>query len=656
MQSRAHDHEHLMIIYYDVLMVDDESLLNQRQSERRRRLKNLITCQQGYAEIVQHQVVACRKRTAASELREIFAKCITNRQEGVVLKPDTPYFDFSTKQKPYACCSIKLKKEYIQGWGDVGDFAVIGASYDAAQAKAYKIPNLKWTQFYVGCLQNRTQAAAKSELPRFSVVNIVEINETLMKTFLTHCSPETVPLDAQEVFELELHGVARTKPPAVIFLDPVIFDIRCFSFDKEPNSADWSMRFPMVSKIHFDRSYIDAITYEELQEAAKMATETPEQEDSQELRDWIRALEKADPRGIAVDAVSQHTTSSESTEASSAAGSREHESERNEVIEQEPRAIEPALACSGHARGLPSLPTPASSALGQEPVTSSSTEATSAESERSKTKRPCESDDSGSSKRHRRRSIDVESSSTHEVEQDVARPPAPAREPLGQIDRNISTTERGWKNISTSTPSMSSIDTSRTSNIGAVERSPTQSRQSNNENTNGLLSDHQPHSTMPPAGEQPRQDMSSSLSLDDSPTSTCPYAGDRCTFANKSILLSPCIAGYAWVTETLLEEKHGITRYITDPVEWTKKEGGKRKRPAARARKICLVEIRREEATEAFLAKIKETNLQRKNGQRELVAVYDWRILEKVTELESHGRGPDGSSYDPWRQHYYGIV
>ncbi|KAK7757313.1 hypothetical protein SLS62_000863 [Diatrype stigma] len=634
--------------------------MTQRQSERRRRLKNLITCQQGVAEIVQHQVVACRKRTAASELREIFAKCITNRQEGVVLKPDTPYFDFSTKQRQYACCSIKLKKEYIQGWGDVGDFAVIGASYDAAQAKAYKIPNLKWTQFYVGCLHNRTQAKAKSEMPRFSVVNIVEINETLMKTFLTHCSPETVPFDEQEVFELELHGVAHAKPPAVIFVDPVIFDVRCFSFDKEPNSADWSMRFPMVSKIHFDRSYIDAITYEELQEAAKMATEIPEQEDSQELRNWIRALEKADPRGIAVDAVSQFTTSSESTGASSAAGSREHGLESSEVIEEEPRAIDSTLACPSHARGPPSLPTPASSVLGQEPVSSPSIEATGADDEGSKTKRPCESGERGSSKRHRlRRSIDVESPSTNIAGQDVAHPPAQERQPLGQIDQNISTTERGWKNICNSTASISSTGTSRTSDSGDIERNPAQSRQSNNRNMNELLSDQQPHNIMPPDGEQSGQDASSSSSLDDSPASTCPHAGDKCTFANKSILLSPCIAGYAWVTETLLKEKHGITRYITDPVEWTSKPGGRKRFTAQvrpRPRKICLVEIRREEATEAFLAKIKETNLQRRNGQRELIAVYDWRILEKVTELESRGRGLDSSSYDPWRQFYYGIV
>ncbi|EMR63660.1 putative atp-dependent dna ligase domain-containing protein [Eutypa lata UCREL1] len=447
-----HSHEHLMIIYYDILMIDDESLLNQRQSTRRRRLENIITCQKGYAEIVKNQVIACRKRTAAAELREVFARCITNREEGVVLKPDTPYFDFTTKQEPYACCSIKLKKEYIQGWGDVGDFAVIGARYDAAQAKAYKIPNLKWTHFYIGCLNNRNQVKAGNELARFTVVNIVEINETLMRTFLTQYSPETMPFDEQEVFDLELHGVALNKPPAVVFVNPVIFDVRCFSFDKEPNSAGWN-----------------AITYDELQEAAKAAVEMPPQEDSQELRAWIAALEKADPRGIAVDAFN----------------------------------------------GDPTVPS------------------------------------------------------------------------SGQSD-------------------------------GAMSRTREQSQQT--------------ASSLPP---EPN-------------VATCPHAGHKCALAKWSFLVSPYITTYAWVTESLLKD-HGITNYIVDPSKWTKGKGNTR-----RARKICLVESKNKGATEAFLKKVEEANLQTRSGKREWIAVYDWRVLEKVTELESLGSGM--GNYDPWRQFYIGIA
>lgn len=648
-----------MIIYYDILMIDDESLLNQRQSTRRRRLENIITCQKGYAEIVKNQVIACRKRTAAAELREVFARCITNREEGVVLKPDTPYFDFTTKQEPYACCSIKLKKEYIQGWGDVGDFAVIGARYDAAQAKAYKIPNLKWTHFYIGCLNNRNQVKAGNELARFTVVNIVEINETLMRTFLTQYSPETMPFDEQEVFDLELHGVALNKPPAVVFVNPVIFDVRCFSFDKEPNSAGWSMRFPMVSKIHFDRSYIDAITYDELQEAAKAAVEMPPQEDSQELRAWIAALEKADPRGIAVDAVSQYTTSTESTESSSVAGSQVSRSRRNGVVQGEPGVMKQAAACKSYAQGPPGLPTPETSAVGQELASNPSSEAIVAGRKRPKTSNGSyDGDDEPASKRRRpRRSTEAESSMNirerdrqRDRERDAAHLAIQGRQPLRQIDQNIAMNERGLRNTTSSTASTasttsaSSMDKLKASNDLTRERAPALPPQFNGDPT--VPSSGQSDGAMSRTREQSQQTASS---LPPEPNvATCPHAGHKCALAKWSFLVSPYITTYAWVTESLLKD-HGITNYIVDPSKWTKGKGNTR-----RARKICLVESKNKGATEAFLKKVEEANLQTRSGKREWIAVYDWRVLEKVTELESLGSGM--GNYDPWRQFYIGIA
>ncbi|CAJ2508173.1 Uu.00g093590.m01.CDS01 [Anthostomella pinea] len=308
--SQPHEYEHLMIVYYDLLMIDDESLLGLRHSERRRRLTRLITCRTGHAAIVQHQDVSLARRSAASQLRKAFADCIVNRGEGLVLKPDEPYFDFGASSQPYASCIFKLKKEYVQGWGDVGDFAVVGASYDSVKAKTYNLPNLKWTHFFIGCLDNQARPTAGIRKPRFRVVNMVELNATMLKT-VTQCSPLSVPFDGNTAFDLDLSGLGTNKPPTVLFPEPMVFDVRCFSFDKASNTNFWSMRFPMVSKVHFDRSWKDTISFDEMQEAAVTATEVPEQEDSQEMREWVTALEKADPWGIAVDAISQTSSLSE---------------------------------------------------------------------------------------------------------------------------------------------------------------------------------------------------------------------------------------------------------------------------------------------------------------------------------------------------------
>ncbi|KAF3068932.1 DNA ligase 4 [Daldinia childiae] len=336
--SQPHDYEHLMIVYFDVLLIDDESLLGVRQFERFRRLSDLVTCRKGCAELVPRETISFGRPSAALRLREAFAKCIVARGEGLVLKPDEPYFNFSTAQKSFSCCNIKLKKEYVQGWGDVGDLSVIGASYDAAKVKEYKKPNIKWTHFFIGCLDNKEKARARTEKPRFIVTNVVELSEALLWTVMTQCFPSPVPFDSNESIILDFKLGRVDKRPDDIFLEPLVFDMRCFSFDKSPNTTFWSMRFPSVSKIHHDRSYLDTISFTELQELASNATEIPELEDSQEMRKWISALEKADPGGIAVDVISQQSNRTEPR-----APPRPSPNETNH--EKEPRSVLMPKSC-----------------------------------------------------------------------------------------------------------------------------------------------------------------------------------------------------------------------------------------------------------------------------------------------------------------------
>ncbi len=234
------------------------------------------------------------------------------RGEGLVLKPDSPYFDFGSAKRPFSGCSIKLKKEYIGQFGDVGDFAVVGARYEAAKAKAYGIPGLRWTHFFVGCLDNKEAVRRWGKRPRFVVTNVVELNVAQMRTFVTSCNPDTIP--AKENYEFDVRvakGVDNGRLPHDIFVKPPVFDMRCFSFHKQGNTGFWSLRFPIVGKIHFDRSYLDAMTFGELQELAEEEKDTSPPEDSQELKGWIAALERADPGGVPVDAASQSTVSTD---------------------------------------------------------------------------------------------------------------------------------------------------------------------------------------------------------------------------------------------------------------------------------------------------------------------------------------------------------
>lgn len=182
---RPHPWEHLMIVYYDVLMVDNRSLLAVKHSERSQTLQQLITVVPGQSALVKRQTIDCSRPSATSDLRRAFAKCITARGEGLVLKADDPYVDFGTVRGPYRCCVIKLKKEYIGHFGDVGDFAVVGARFDAAKARTYSIPRLKWTHFYVGCLENKEEVQRFGKPPQFVVTNVVELNATQLGAFMS---------------------------------------------------------------------------------------------------------------------------------------------------------------------------------------------------------------------------------------------------------------------------------------------------------------------------------------------------------------------------------------------------------------------------------------------------------------------------------------
>ncbi|KAL6360460.1 hypothetical protein LRP88_06166 [Fusarium phalaenopsidis] len=292
------------MVYYDVLLLEDQSLINLRHSERFKILSGLITYRKGWSELVQRQVIDFGHNLGASSLRKAFALTILARKEGLVLKPDGPYFDFADQRRKFSSCCIKLKKEYIGNFGDVGDFAVVGARYDPAKATTYRIPGLKWTHFYLGCLDNREAVKQWNAKPEFTIVNVVELNETILREVVTYANPQPVAAEENDQLTLTLApGVEQGLPLTFVFTKPLVFDLRCFSFDKVGNTGFWSLRFPSVTKVHFDRDFTDTISFEQLQAMAKDATTASELEDSQENLQWIAKLEGADPRGIAVDAI-----------------------------------------------------------------------------------------------------------------------------------------------------------------------------------------------------------------------------------------------------------------------------------------------------------------------------------------------------------------
>lgn len=648
--SQAHDYERLMIVYFDVLLIDNDSLLNVRHSERYRRLSKLVHCHKGESALVERQIVNFSSRIAAEELKEAFASCIVNREEGLVLKPDEPYFSFGSARRGYASRCVKLKKGYIKNMGDVGDFAVVGARYDATTAKSLNLPGAKYTHFYLGCLTNSEEVRRfPGVTPQFTVVNEVEIIAAKLQYFQLHCFTDAVAFEENDAFTLSIPpGVLQGKKITTIFKKPAVFEMTCFSFQKAPNTRFWSLRFPYISKIHCDREWQQCVSFESLQIMAEEETTAPEKEDSQELVQWIEALERADPKmkKTAEDQNSQSTETTNSTVSTAGPFSQR--------FLDLPSAT-PARATSVGAAGSGLTTPPKSSAL----------EAPGSSPQRNMSEQPIS--------RKRRRIPSPSSPRRSKIRRDglevidlTSSPPSSShrdRQPLGDItfarssQENVLQTpvpclpraetfhETLYKTQSSQLPTHFSVSSSFPS--PAPSSSPSKAPTGSTHRSS--------------AATRPNN---SSISLAQTkPASSCRYADGTCALAKHSVLLSPCLANMPLLTEDLLPS-HGVAAVFTDVTSWLASLS-LHTRSSRKMKTLILVERRRHEATVAFLQQLEADPRRRLDGQPAVVLAYDWRLVEAITDEETRYRKSGGGTRqkigtgahrrEVWDRYYVGL-
>ena len=162
--------EHLMIIFYDVLLLDDIKCIYEPYEHRRQHLQVLVNPISGHAELGQREKMDFRRPDAAVRLAHRLATAITQNWEGLVLK---------ACQDPYVSAqggvqrNVKLKKDYIPGLGDSADLVVVGGRRDASAVYALAIGNLSWTIFYLACVRNKHAMQNENAKPIFCIVGEV---------------------------------------------------------------------------------------------------------------------------------------------------------------------------------------------------------------------------------------------------------------------------------------------------------------------------------------------------------------------------------------------------------------------------------------------------------------------------------------------------
>ncbi|KAI3225543.1 hypothetical protein DTO012A9_8740 [Penicillium roqueforti] len=292
--SPPQPYEHLMIMFFDILLLDDDVCLAKPHRERRLLLQKVVKTIPGRADLAYQEVLDFNRADSYHRLEKSFEKAIAKRWEGYVLKAsDEPYFPiYSTGVDHMFGRWIKLKKDYIPGLGDTLDLALIGASYNARDASDLRqIKGLKWTHFFVGCLLNPDRVKEGDASPHFQIVDVINRHNMSIQTMQTlnqigefyAREPETF-----EGFHID-YGHEALPTATKLFKYPFIVEMLGSGFEKPSGARYSTLRFPRILKIHSDRTLAECISFYELQLSAEHARAVPADE-LEERERWSKRL------------------------------------------------------------------------------------------------------------------------------------------------------------------------------------------------------------------------------------------------------------------------------------------------------------------------------------------------------------------------------
>ncbi|EUC41675.1 hypothetical protein COCMIDRAFT_40176 [Bipolaris oryzae ATCC 44560] len=279
--SAVHQQEYLMIVFFDVLTVDDEPILCHCLEDRRKILHKLIHGIPGRSMLSEWTLLDFKTGNGITDLKQTFARTLANRQEGLVLKPlQAPYLPVLSEQgRCQTGFFIKLKKDYLGDMGgerDMGDFAVIGASFDAQAATKTNLKPLHWSHFYLGCCVNRDAVLLTGAKARFTVVASLSVEKCIPRSDAQYLNIQgyirqttlherrggaTAEFDIINFRDYYYHGRRMT----VAFRNPLL-----------PHASFEMLRHPRVTKVHHDRTWEDAVTMQDLERMAKEKFSVPD--------------------------------------------------------------------------------------------------------------------------------------------------------------------------------------------------------------------------------------------------------------------------------------------------------------------------------------------------------------------------------------------
>ncbi|KAK5043615.1 hypothetical protein LTR84_011375 [Exophiala bonariae] len=260
--------EHLMIMFYDLLILDDIVCLHEPHNVRRRRLWATIHRIPGRADIGHRVKIDLRKVDGATRLGEEMASAIARGWEGLVIKDcEAPYFAVHGDVP-----QIKLKKDYIPGLGDSADLVIVGGRYDTKEFWAQNEKGIWWTTFYLACLSNKEAMLRSEAKPVFQIVTSVTrpcLSMADVRYLNRYGVFHQVPFaESISQMEVQIDFVAPSRP-SELFVEPAVVEVVGAGFDRPADQRFLTLRFPRIVKIHQDRTFSDSLDFTEYQQLAQ---------------------------------------------------------------------------------------------------------------------------------------------------------------------------------------------------------------------------------------------------------------------------------------------------------------------------------------------------------------------------------------------------
>ncbi|EKM81997.1 hypothetical protein AGABI1DRAFT_119018 [Agaricus bisporus var. burnettii JB137-S8] len=282
---------HLALIFFDVLVLDDEPLLFESYATRRQHLESLIKVIPTKAMLSDRYPI--QMSPSSLILQKIFAEHLANHMEGLVLKAEESQYN------EYGLPWVKLKKDYIEGFGDCVDLVIVGASWNRDRARELRVTPNVFTTFFVGVITNRKECQLQPDLKPHILVyftvsyglsrkDLEDVNFRIKNSDNVLYPPSTKELNGLP-FTFTLSSHLDCKPKTILHI-PFLAEMVFAGFDKSYGCKYYEPRFPRITKIH-DKRERSWSTCMDITELDKIARECVGKDRSEkEIDDWCKSL------------------------------------------------------------------------------------------------------------------------------------------------------------------------------------------------------------------------------------------------------------------------------------------------------------------------------------------------------------------------------